>query len=193
MGPKSHKKKPPQNQELTSGAALAQIPTGTEVVTVVVDAMGGDHGPAPIIEGAIQAAKLSKGRYKVILVGDEVAIKTELAQGVGEDEFEEDDLKKYGVDVVHASQTVEMHESPTDVLRRKRDSSILVGLRLQKEKKAQAFISTGNTGAVMAAALFELGRLKGVARPAIASFMPTEHGGCIMIDVGANMDCKPHH
>ena len=193
MGPKSHSKKPPKNQELTNGAAMAQIPRGTELVTVVVDAMGGDHGPAPIIEGALQAAKLSKGRYKVILVGDEVAIKTELAQGVGEEEFEEDDLKKYGVEVVHASQTVEMHESPTDALRHKRDSSILVGLRLQKDNKAQAFISTGNTGAVMAASLFELGRLKGVARPAIATFMPTEHGGCILLDAGANMDCKSYH
>jgi glycerol-3-phosphate acyltransferase PlsX len=193
MGSKPQKKKTLKSQNLTMGAAMAQVLNKNEVVTVAVDAMGGDHGPAPIIEGAIQAAKLSKGRYKVVLVGDEVAIKTELAQGVGKDEFEEDDLKKYGVEVVHASQTVEMHESPTDALRRKRDSSILVGLRLQKENKAQAFISTGNTGAVMAASLFELGRLKGVSRPAIASFMPTEHGGCILIDVGANMDCKPHH
>jgi glycerol-3-phosphate acyltransferase PlsX len=188
-----HPRHPKKQHELTSGAGLGELKAGSEPVTVVVDAMGGDHGPAPIIEGAIDAARIAKGRFKVIIVGDEVAIKTELASKVGKDEYEWEDLAKYGVEVVHASQAVEMHETPTEALRNKRDSSILVGLRLQKQKKAQAFISTGNTGAVMAASLFELGRIEGVSRPAIASFMPTEHGGCIMIDVGANMDCKPHH
>ncbi|MDI6738814.1 MAG: phosphate acyltransferase PlsX [Candidatus Edwardsbacteria bacterium] len=183
-----------KKQELTAGARLNQpVENGYKgPIRIVVDAMAGDNGIAPNIEGAIDAAKIANGRYQVILVGDDVAIKTELAQGVGEAEYKEDDLAKYGVELVHASQSIGMHETPTEALRNKRDSSILVGLRMQKEKKSEGFISSGSTGAVMAGALLSLGRIEGVSRPAIASFMPTEHGGCVILDVGANLDCKPH-
>ncbi|MBU1356791.1 MAG: phosphate acyltransferase PlsX [Candidatus Edwardsbacteria bacterium] len=160
---------------------------------IVVDAMGGDNGVVPNILGAIEAAKIGRGKFQVILVGDTVAIKTELASGVGEKEYQEEDLEKYGVKLVHASQRIEMHETPTEALRNKRDSSISVGLRLQKRGEAEGFISAGNTGAVMGASLFELGRIEGVSRPAIATFMPTELGGCIVVDAGANPDCKPHY
>ena len=184
-----------KKQELTAGVRLDQpIANGYKgAIRIVVDAMAGDNGIAPNIEGAIEAAKIAKGRYQVILVGDDVAIKTELAQGVGKAEYKEEDLAKYGVELIHASQSIGMHETPTEALRSKRDSSILVGLTMQKDKKAEAFISSGNTGAVMAGALLSLGRIEGVSRPAIASFMPTEHGGCIVLDVGANLDSKPHH
>ncbi len=182
-------------KELTTGARLNKpVENGfSGPIRIVVDAMAGDNGIAPNIEGAIEAARISKGRYQVVLVGDDVAIKTELAQGVGKAEYREDDLEKYGVELVHASQSIGMHETPTEALRTKRDSSILVGLRMQKDKKAEGFISSGSTGAVMAGALLSLGRIEGVSRPAIASFMPTEHGGCILLDAGANLDCKPHH
>jgi len=181
------------SKELTSGVRLNQpIENGFGgPIRIVVDAMAGDNGIAPNIEGAIEAARIAKGRYQVILVGEDVVIKTELAAGVGKAEYREDDLAKYGVELLHASQSIGMHETPTEALRNKRDSSILVGLRMQKQGKAEGFISSGSTGAVMAGALLSLGRLEGVSRPAIASFMPTEHGGCIILDVGANLDCKP--
>ncbi len=182
--------------ELTSGARMAEAKPsggGGRLPLIVLDCMGGDNGPAPIIEGAFEAIKSARGRFRVALVGDEVAIRTELASGVGDGEYREEDLERYGLKIIHASQTIEMHESPAEALRNKRDSSISVGLRLQRSGQAEAFVSTGNTGAVMGAALLELGRLPGVLRPAIASFMPTELGGCIILDVGANVDCKPQH
>jgi len=184
-----------KSEELTRGAGLAAAPEAKKPVRkplVILDCMGGDNGPAPIIEGAFQAVREARGRFEVALVGDEVAIRTELASGVGKEEYREEDLEKYGIKIFHASQTIEMHESPAEALRNKRDSSIAVGLRLQRNGQADAFVSTGNTGAVMGASLFELGRIQGVSRPAIASFMPTELGGCIILDVGANVDCKPH-
>lgn len=193
--PDRHPRKPDRRRvkELTSGAGLNKpVENGfSGPIRIVVDAMAGDNGIAPNIEGAIEAARISKGRYQVVLVGDEVAIKTELATGVGKAEYKEEDLAKHGVKLVHASQTIGMHETPTEALRNKRDSSILVGLRMQKDGEAEGFISSGSTGAVMAGALLSLGRLEGVSRPAIASFMPTELGGCIILDVGANLDCKP--
>jgi glycerol-3-phosphate acyltransferase PlsX len=182
--------------ELTAGAGMAEsqrAASGGRQPLIVLDCMGGDNGPRPIIEGAFEAAKASQGRFRVALAGDEVAIRTELAQGVGKAEYQEEDLAKHGIAIHHASQTIDMHESPAEALRNKRDSSIAVGLRLQKNAEADAFVSTGNTGAVMGASLLELGRIQGVSRPAIASFMPTELGGCIILDVGANVDCKPHH
>lgn len=184
-------------KEITTGGKLGleNLTDGghTGPIRIVVDAMGGDNGVVPNIIGAIEAARISKGKFQVILVGDTMAIKTELAAGVGEAEYKEEDLEKYGVQMVHASQNIDMHETPTEALRNKRDSSISVGLRLQKQGKAEGFISAGNTGAVMGASLFELGRIEGVSRPAIATFMPTEHGGCIVVDAGANPDCKPHY
>lgn len=183
-------------REITSGGKLGleDIPGGSQgPVRIAVDAMGGDNGLSPNIVGAIEAARLGRGKFEVLLVGDITAIKTELAAGVGDKEYTTEDLDRYGVKLVHASQRIEMHETPTEALRNKRDSSISVGLRLQKQGAAEGFISAGNTGAVMAASLFELGRIPGVARPAIATFMPTELGGCIVVDAGANTDCKPHY
>lgn len=182
-----------KKQELTAGARLNQpvVDGFRGPIRIVVDAMAGDNGIGPNIEGAIEAARIAQGRYQVVLVGDDVAIKTELAAGVGKAEYREEDLARYGVELVHASQAVGMHETPTEALRTKRDSSILVGLRMQQQRKAEGFVSSGSTGAVMAGALLSLGRIEGVSRPAIASFMPTEHGGCIILDVGANLDCKP--
>ena len=140
--------------------------------------MGGDHGPLPNVEGSLQAAK-NLG-IEVVLVGDESLLR--------------DQLKRFGSDprvtIQHASQVVEMHESPAQVARKKRDSSIWVATELVKAGKADAVVSAGNTGASMVAAFFLLGVLKGVERPAIAATLPTLTGTAIMLDVGANVDCS---
>jgi glycerol-3-phosphate acyltransferase PlsX len=145
--------------------------------------MGTDSAPVSEVAGAIEAVKLSDD-VNIILVGDTAKIETE--------------LKKFTFDssrirVHHASEVIEMDESPTDALRKKTDSSIISGLKLQRNKEAQAFISAGNTGAVMAASLFVLGRIANVTRPTIGSIFPTDRGKTILFDVGANVDCKPVH
>ena len=149
---------------------------------IAIDAMGGDLAPAAIVEGGVQAARVSKGRYEVVLVGDERKIQTELSK------YSLDNLP---LNVYHASQKIEMNEPPTAALREKKDSSIGVAVRLHKEKQVDAVVSAGNTGAFMTAALLELGRISGVNRPALGSFIPTEKGVCVVIDAGANADCKP--
>lgn len=149
---------------------------------IAVDAMGGDDAPAAIVEGAIAAAR----EYDVspILVGDETEIKKVLSIH---------NVMGLPISVVHASQRVEMHEAPSSVIRKKKDSSISVATRLVKEGEAVAVISAGNTGASMAMGLLHLRSLSCVERPAIATPLPTLEGTAIMIDVGANVDCKPNH
>jgi len=144
--------------------------------------MGGDHGPAPCIEGALQAAQdLNIG---VILVGDEKVLS--------------DECRRLGctdarLSIKHAPQVVEMHESPAAVARKKRDSSIWIATELVKTGDASAVVSPGNTGASMVASFFVLGLAKGVERPAIATSLPTLTGEAILLDVGANVDCTAQH
>jgi len=149
---------------------------------IAVDAMGGDHGPAPVIEGAMQAAQeLGVG---VILVGKE----DELAPACRKLHCTDQRIT-----IHHAPQVVEMHESPAAVARKKRDSSIWVATELVKSGQADAVVSPGNTGASMVAAFFVLGLTKGVERPAIATMLPTLTGSAVMLDVGANVDCTARH
>ncbi len=148
---------------------------------IVVDAMGGDFAPDVVVEGAIAAAKEYNG-VEIVLVGDEPRVK-----GL---------LKKHGykgsrISTVHASEVIEMHDSAATSVRRKRNSSIVVGLNLIKDGKADAFFSAGNTGAVVCAATLSLGLLAGVERPGIALVIPTLKGISLVIDVGANIDPKP--
>jgi len=149
---------------------------------IAVDAMGGDYAPRAVVEGAVKAA--GEVGCGVILVGDEASIQKEL-----------DRLDTAGVDIEirHASEVVEMSESPSSALRKKKDSSIRVCANMVKDKEAVAMVSAGNTGAAMATAFFVMGKLKGVDRPAIATRMPTVSGFSILLDVGANVDCKPSH
>ncbi|OGF45035.1 MAG: phosphate acyltransferase [Candidatus Firestonebacteria bacterium RIFOXYA2_FULL_40_8] len=149
---------------------------------IALDAMGGDNAPEIEVEGAVLAAK--EFGIEVILVGDKKRIEAEL---------EKYKTKGLAISIVHASEVIGMHESPTDAYKQKKDSSLVVGIKLVKDKKADALISAGNTGAVMATALFELGRLKGVARPALGAFFPSKHGRALILDAGANADCKPKH
>jgi phosphate acyltransferase len=149
---------------------------------IVVDAMGGDHAPAVVVAGAVAEAR-ERGT-QMILVGVEDQVRAELAKHPGAAELP--------IEVVHASEVVEMAEH-TMAVKAKRDSSMMVGMRLVKEGHAQAFASAGNSGAVMAAALFVLGRIPGVERPAIGSIYPASTAPCLVVDIGANADCKPEY
>ncbi len=144
--------------------------------------MGGDFAPASIVEGAVQAWR--ELGIAPILVGREEEIARELRR-VGSSPSE--------IEVVHASETIGMDESPSLALRRKKDSSIRVACRLVKEGRAKAIVSAGSTGACMVAGKIILGTIEGVDRPAIAAVLPTQSGRMVLLDVGANVDCKPHH
>ena len=153
------------------------------MVTIAVDAMGGDHAPKPEVTGAIQAAK-SLG-VQVLLVGREDVVGKELAQHP-----EAADLP---IKVVHASEVVTMDDSAAKAVRNKRDSSMRVASRLVRDGEAQGFVSAGNTGAIMATAKMVQGVVPGVDRPALAGLFPTMNGTPVCVcDVGANVDCSPH-
>lgn len=143
--------------------------------------MGGDNAPVNEVAGAVETVRTHEG-INIILVGLKDKIEAELAK------FTYD---KERIRVHHASEVIEMEESPADAIRKKLDSSIIVGLKLHKAGEAQGFISAGNTGAVMAASLFTLGRIANVSRPTIGSRFPTERNITMVLDVGANVDCKP--
>jgi len=155
---------------------------GTDVVRVALDAMGGDRGPEVNVEGAVLAAR--EFSATVVLVGIEEEVRRHLRQH---------DIQGLCLTVRHAPEVVEMDESPSAAVRRKRQSSIRIGLDLVKRGEADAFVSAGNTGAVMATALVVLGPLPGVERPAIAVVVPTLTGRAVLLDVGANVDCKARH
>ena len=146
---------------------------------IALDALGGDFGATPNVLGAVQAAK--EFGYNIILVGDEELIKKELSR-----------VKTYPQDkisIIHAPEVIDMGANPARECRSKKDASIVVCARLVKEGKAEAMISAGNSGATMVAALFGIGRIDGVERPAIASPLPTEKGPAVLMDAGANADC----
>ncbi|MBU1298739.1 MAG: phosphate acyltransferase PlsX [Bacteroidetes bacterium] len=146
--------------------------------------MGGDFAPQNIVAGALDALRHASNRFDIILVGREDEIKKEL---------EKHSINGLRFSIVNATEVVGMDESPTVALKQKKDSSITVGLTLHKEGKADAFISAGNTGAVMSASTIILGRAEGVSRPTIGTPFPTEKGPCLLLDAGANVDCKPQH
>jgi len=149
---------------------------------VAVDTMSGDHGPEPAVSGAVQAIRDLASH--VILVGDPEVL--------------EKLLKRYSFDasrvqIEPAKEIITMEDSPAKAVRAKPNASVVVAARLVKEKKAAGFFSPGNTGATMASALLEMGRIKGVERPAIASPLPREDGGTtLLLDSGANVDCRPN-
>ncbi len=152
---------------------------------IAIDAMGGDYAPDAIVHGGIEAVRSGKGDYEVVLVGDRYKIETYLSR-----HFRVQDLP---ISIRHASQKIEMGEIPTTALKKKPDASINVAMELHKSKEVDAVVSAGHTGAVMASAFFNLGRIEGVRRPAIGSLVPHEHGVTMLIDVGANLECKPAH
>jgi phosphate acyltransferase len=142
--------------------------------------MGGDHAPNEIVSGALMA--LPHLRRNLILVGDEQKIKALLPSGLPN-----------RVQVIHASQVVEMDEKPLEAYRKKKDSSMMVGIKLVKDGKAEAFVSAGSTGAASATSLLTWRQVAGIHRPAIGTQLPNRHGGFVMLDSGASPDVDPEH
>ncbi len=152
---------------------------------IALDAMGTDSAPHSEIGGAVEALSRSDSDFEVVLVGDQDLISSELKTHSG---FPTDRLS-----VAHAPDRIVPGESPAQAVRRKPNSSIVVGIKLQKEGEVDAFVSGGSTGAVMAASLFFLRPLPGVDRPAIGTVLPTSGNPTLLLDAGANVDCKPQH
>ena len=155
------------------------------MVRIALDAMGGDHAPLATVAGAVRAARA--WGYEVQLVGREADVRAALRQ--------QGDLSgvEHLLQIVHAPEVIEMHEHPAAAVRAKRHSSMATGIELVKKGGADAFVSAGNTGGVLATALLGLRRIEGITseRPALAAQLPTLKGTCIMLDVGANVDVKP--
>jgi glycerol-3-phosphate acyltransferase PlsX len=144
--------------------------------------MGGDRAPQVVVEGAVQAAR-DLG-LEVILVGQQEAVDALVG------EYDTDGL---ALSVQHASQVIEMHEHPAAAVKSKKDSSMIVGMELVKRHEADAFYTAGNSGGALASALFRLGRIRGIKRPALSTVFPsrTPQGFCFLLDIGANAECKP--
>lgn len=152
-------------------------------IIVAVDAMGGDNAPDEIVKGAVEALNELKN-IKIKLVGQEDVIKTQLSKYTYE---------KSKIEIVHASEIISTDEVPTVAIKNKKDSSMVVGLNLVKHEEADAFVSAGSTGALLAGATVIVGRIKGIERPALGTCLPDKKGFTFMLDSGANVDCKPNY
>ncbi len=155
----------------------------SEITKVVLDAMGGDNAPKEMVKGAVEAVSKEAG-LKVILVGREEEITSELSSY---------NYKKEQIEVVNATEVIETAEPPVNAIRRKKDSSIVVGMKMVKKGEADAFVSAGSSGAILVGGQTIVGRLKGVERPPLAPLIPTEKGVSLLIDCGANVDARPSH
>ncbi|MDW7679962.1 MAG: phosphate acyltransferase PlsX, partial [bacterium] len=151
---------------------------------IAVDAMGGDYAPREVVTGAISALRTIKDRFEIVLVGDREKIRREMML-----HFRTQGLP---ISIQHASQRVEMTESPSAAIRKKHDSSISVAMELHRKGEVDAVVSAGNTGAVLGTALVKLRKLRGVIRPAIGTILPNGRSAAMLIDSGANVDCKPN-
>ncbi len=151
---------------------------------IVVDAMGGDHAPAVVVDGAVAAARDLD--LEIVLIGQQDAVQAELARH---------DTAGLALSLVHASQVIEMDEHPAAAVKAKKDSSMVVGMELVKRREVDAFFTAGNSGGALAAALFRLGRIRGIQRPALSTIFPsqTPQGYCFLLDIGANADCRPEY
>ncbi len=152
---------------------------------IALDAMAGDHGSEELIAGALLATK--QADLKVCLVGDETLLNKHF------DKLAVSSDSAHLITIVHASQVIGMDEHPVDAIRKKKDSSVMVAFDLVRQGRADAVVSAGNSGATMAAGVRRLGRLNGILRPGIASAFPTQKKPVILMDIGANVDCRPQH
>jgi glycerol-3-phosphate acyltransferase PlsX len=148
---------------------------------VAVDAMGGDHAPDVVVQGALEAA--STWGMEIILVGDRDVIGNKLGP----------QPRTTPIQVHHCGDMIHMNETPLKAVRRKKDASVVVAFDLCKKGEVDAVVSAGNSGATLAAAILTLGRVEGIERPALPGILPSENGNVILIDVGANVDCRPMH
>ncbi|MGO0061783.1 phosphate acyltransferase PlsX [Brevibacillus fluminis] len=149
---------------------------------IAIDAMGGDHAPKSVVEGALLAIQ-SNPSLTVVLVGDEAAIRQHMPATIPS-----------RIEIQHTTEVIEAEDEPVRAVRRKKDSSMVVTMELAKQRKVDACISAGNTGALMTAGLLIAGRMKGIERPALAAFIPNVQGkASLLLDVGANVDAKPVH
>lgn len=153
------------------------------MINIAVDAMGGDYAPAEIVKGAVEAAR-DKQQIKILLVGQEDAINQELLKY---------DYPKEQISVVPASEVIETEEPPVNAIRRKKDSSLVVGMNLVKAGEADALVSAGSSGAVLVGGQVIVGRIKGVERPPLAPLIPTQKGVSLLVDCGANVDARASH
>ena len=154
-----------------------------KIVTVALDAMGGDNAPVEVVKGAVMAIN-ERTDLKVILVGDEEAIKRELFAC---------NYNKEQLEIVHTTEVITNNDHPVAAVRSKKDSSVVVAMKMVREGKADAFVSAGSTGAVLVGAQFIVGRIKGVERSPLAPLIPTTKGFSLLIDCGANVDARPSH
>ena len=153
------------------------------ITKVAVDAMGGDNAPAEIVKGAVNAVS-SRTDIKVFLVGQLDAVQEELSKY---------QYPKERIEVVDAPEVIEMAEPPVQAIRKKKQSSMVVGMNMVKQKEADAFVSAGSSGAVLVGGQTIVGRIRGIKRPPLAPMIPTETGQSLLIDCGANVDARPEH
>lgn len=154
-----------------------------ELIKVAVDAMGGDHAPGEIVKGAVEAVTRQK-RVKVFLTGQKAAVEAELQK------YQYDPSR---IEIVNAEEVIQMAEPPVQAIRTKKDSSIVVAMKMVKNGEADAFVGAGSTGAVLVGGQLIVGRIRGVERPPLAPLLPTEKGASLLIDCGANVDARPSH
>lgn len=159
-----------------------------ELVKVALDAMGGDNAPYEIVKGAVIALK-ERAELKVFLVGDEETIKKNLERIRSEGE----DIASDRIEIIHAPDIITNEEAPVKAIRRKRESSIVVAMKLVKEEIADAFVSAGSTGAILVGGQLIIGRIRGIERAPLAPLIPTKKGMALLIDCGANVDSRPSH